>query len=111
MSKFEFVKSEQSKTSTNVIDIWFTDSLEFHDFGRNGELVLKDVSGNFGDYDKNWYLDKENYAVGTTGPKAYLRFNVSGKNVPLKGLTYTIEYNVQRRYGKEILSGTTTVTL
>ncbi len=111
MSKFEFVKSEVSKTSKNVIDIWFTDSLEFHDFGRNGEVIVKDVSGDFGDYDKSWYLNEENYTVGTTGPKAYLRFDISGLSVPLKGLTFTLEYKVQRRYRKDTLSGTTVVTL
>ncbi len=103
MANFEFLRSERSQKSQNVIELWFTDNLEYRNFGDNGEVVVTDVSGNFDNYDKEWYLERKNYVVGTTGPKAYLRYN----GIDLKGLTFTIDYKVQKRYSKETISGTT----
>ncbi len=108
-STLEFVKSEKGE-SINIMNLWFNELLDFHDFDDNGCLKVVDVRGDYGEYTKEWFLDRKNYMTGTTDKKAYVRYNDGSASVDLQGLTFTVEYNVKQRDGKGTLKGKTTIS-
>ncbi len=107
-STLKFVRSEQGD-AINRMDLWFNEELEFHDFDYNDYVRVADVRGDYGEYSKSWFLDKSNYTTGTTGKKAYVRYNDGGASVDLQGLTFTVEYNVKQRRGDGVAKGATTI--
>ncbi len=102
----ELVKSEPSDT-INVMNLFFNKRLDHSNIQDEVEVV--DVSGNFGDYSKAWFLDKNHYTVGTTDKKVYIRYNDGAKPVDLAGLTFVVGYNVKDRESNDRVNGTTTI--
>ncbi len=102
-SAFEFVKAEPGD-AINVMNLFFNQLVDYNDI--SGAVTVTDVTGDFGDYDGAWFLDKANYTVGTTDKKVYVRYNDGGSSVDLAGLTFYLEYNVKARESDETVNGT-----
>ncbi len=63
------------------------------------------MSGNFGEYSEAWFKDKNNYTIGTTDKKVYIRYNDGSASVNLEGLTFKLRYNVKARESNDFSKG------
>ncbi len=90
--KFERIERGDSK---NVINLFFTDRMAYHQ--GEYEVEVTDVSGDFGEFSKEWFLDRANYVVGTTSQKLYVRYMDGSRAIDLAGLSFEMKYKVKQR--------------
>ncbi len=92
--EFKFDRIERGD-SKNVINLFFTDRMAYHQGEYDIEVI--DVSGDFLDFSKDWFLDRENYIVGTTDKKVYLRYMDGSRAIDLAGFSFEMKYKVKQR--------------
>ncbi len=109
VKEFKFENIEKGR-SPNVINLFFTDRLDFHE--GQYEVEVLDVDGDLVDYTKEWFLDKKNYVVGTTHTKVYVRYNDGAAAMDLTGLSFKLRYKAKQRDTRDnIVEGNTSISL
>lgn len=108
-SGLELVKAEASPDAKNVINLWFNQQLYYRDFASSGALKVTAAHGDYAEYSEEWFLDENNYVIGTTDKKAYIRYMDGAASVDLDGISFEIEYDVKARENDDKASGSVRV--
>ncbi len=104
----ELVKAEPSPDARNVINLWFNQLLDYHEIS-NDSIDIISVSGDYGEFSEEWFKDDNNYVVGTTDKKVYIRYMDGSSSIELEDLVFEIEYDIKARENDDRAEGEVTV--